>query len=97
VGSATAPASLTTELRAGLDHELLRNLIISAGAGYQKADFVNDRQPATRLSLDLGARYLINRRFRLGADIDYRQRKGGGGLVGDFERVRASVSIIVAL
>jgi hypothetical protein len=106
VGSAIAPASLTTELRVGVDHELLRNLIVSAGVGYQNADFVDNgqlanRQPATRLSLDLGARYLINRRFRLGADIDYRRRDGGGGFVdglsSNFERVRASVSIIAAL
>ena len=97
VGSVTAPASLTTELRLGADHELLRNLIVTVGAGHQNADYVGDRQSATLNSLNLGARYLVNRRFRLNADIDYRRRDGGGGLAGDFERVRASASVTVAL
>lgn len=92
VGSAISAASLTTQVALGVDHELLRNLILSADVGYQHADFVGEDRSSSRYTAGVQARYFVNRRWRLGAELDYVSRDVSTGEFSDFSRIRASVS-----
>jgi hypothetical protein len=94
VASATAPAALLTEARLGVDHELLRNLILSASAGYQHADYISSDGAVRRFTTDGGARYLVNRRMRVDFDLGYRRRTGSA-LLSDrnFSEFRAALGL----
>lgn len=60
------------ELRA--DHELLRNLILTASLGYQNDDFQGVSRDDDYTLVGLGAKYLINRNFTLSGGYGYRSR-----------------------
>lgn len=98
VASAIAPAALVTEGRIGIDHELLRNLILSASAGYQYADYINTVGSVRRITADGGAQWLINRRMRVDFDVSYQRRTGAGQAANQqFDQVRGSVSLAYRL
>lgn len=61
------------ELRA--DHELLRNLILTASIGYQNDDFQGISRDDDYTLAGLGAKYLINRNFTLSGGYGYRSRE----------------------
>lgn len=94
VASATAPAALLTEGRVGVDHELLRNLILSASAGYQHADYITSDGTVRRFTVDGGAQYLVNRRMRIDFDLGYRTRSGSGQSTNrDFSQFRLGLGL----
>ncbi|MEK9968509.1 MAG: outer membrane beta-barrel protein [Ferrovibrio sp.] len=62
-----------SELRA--DHELLRNLILTASVGYQNDDFEGISRDDDYYLAGLGAKYLINRNFTLSGGYSYRTRE----------------------
>jgi hypothetical protein len=74
VALSTSPGALVTELRAGADHELLRNVVLSTGLLYETADYLESSQRANVYGGDLSARWLINRRYRARLSFDYRSR-----------------------
>jgi hypothetical protein len=57
---AFASGILTTELGFGVDHELLRNLLLNADLRWRDLDYVGIGRRDTRLDLSLGARWLVN-------------------------------------
>lgn len=61
------------ELRA--DHELLRNLILTASLGYQNDDFQGISRDDDYYLAALGAKYLLNRNFTLSGGYGYRSRE----------------------
>ncbi|WP_197054305.1 outer membrane beta-barrel protein [Sphingomonas sp. 37zxx] len=93
VGSAISAASLVTEVSAGVDHELLRNLIVSGGVGYQFADFIAADGSSDRAVADVTARYLMNQRWRLNANVGVSRRENRQGLIGDFQEVRGTIGV----
>lgn len=94
VASVTAPAALVTEGRVGVDHELLRNLILSGSVGYQHADYLNSDGTVRRYTVDGGARWLLNRRIRVDFDAGYQRRDGSGRANNqEFGETRASVGV----
>jgi hypothetical protein len=98
VASANSPAALVTEGRIGVDHELLRNLILSASAGYQYADYIIAVGSVRRITADGGAQWLINRRMRLDFDLNYQRRTGAGQAANQqFGQVRGSVGFAYQL
>lgn len=70
------------ELRA--DHELLRNLILTARLGYQNDDFQGIARDDDYYLAGLGAKYLIDRNFSLGGGYSYRTRESNV-VGGDFD------------
>jgi len=98
VASATAPAALVTEGRIGVDHELLRNLILSASTSYQLADYIGSDRSVRRITADGGAQWLINRRMRVDFDVSYQRRTGGAQAGGQqFDQLRGSVGLAYRL
>lgn len=98
VASATAPAALVTELSVGADHELLRNVILSASTGYQNADYINQDGNVGRFTIDGGAQWLLNRRMRIDVDLGYRTRAGSEQSVSrDFSEALGSIGFVYRL
>lgn len=62
----------TVEL--GVDHELLRNVIITSAVSFENDDFEGINRDEDVIGLDLGAEYLINRNVSLALDYAYEER-----------------------
>lgn len=98
VASVNAPATLVTEGRIGVDHELLRNLILSASTSYQNADYISLEGSVQRITADGSAQWLISRRMRLEFDLGYQRRTGTGrGANREFDQVRGSIALAYRL
>jgi hypothetical protein len=78
VVSVNSSAALATSVRAGLDHELFRNVILSPVIGYEESDYVDDERKADLITAELGARWLINRRLRANGLVQHRNRNVNG-------------------
>ena len=73
-----APAYLDTSSAVRADYELLRNLILSAQAGYQHADFRGIDRVDKRTTLNLGGSYLANRHATLRLQYVHLDQKSRG-------------------
>jgi len=67
--------SITRRLSAELSHALLRNLLITAGASYGRADFQGVRRQDDTLRLALGADYALTRNLVLRASYAHEATK----------------------
>ena len=65
------------DLRA--DHELLRNLLLDAAAGYERDDFKGIGRSDDYYLAGVGARYLIDRNFWVSAGYNYTNRSSNQG------------------
>ena len=63
-----------TKAEARVDHELLRNLILSGNVGFENDDFEGINRSDNFVVLGLGAKYLINRNFALSGGYSFRTR-----------------------
>ncbi|HWU01720.1 MAG TPA: outer membrane beta-barrel protein, partial [Novosphingobium sp.] len=72
--STTAAGILATEVKLGVDHELARNLIVSADAGYLRLKPLGTGYNANTWTGRLSARYLMSRRFTLTASLGREDR-----------------------
>ena len=92
--NANSPAAFTTRFSLGADHELRRNVILSAGVSREQADYVASSQESRITRATVGATWLINRQFSAGADIGYRWREDKNFPVGrDHSGVTFGVSL----
>jgi hypothetical protein len=57
-----------------VDHELLRNVIVSAGGSFTNNDFEGIAREDDVIALDVGAEYLINRNMSVNAGYTYEER-----------------------
>jgi hypothetical protein len=71
---AAASGNLTTELRVGADHELLRNLIVSARVAVSTDEFEGTSREDDYIKGGIGAKYMLNRNFSVVLDYDYSER-----------------------
>ena len=79
----------------GVDHELLRNLILSAKVAYERDDYRGIVRHDDIWAVNGGARYLVSRSIGLGFDFGYLSRRTDAPLFGaQFDEVRASTSVI---
>lgn len=67
-------ARLDTTVGLKFDYELLRNLIVSAGAQYANQDFKGASREDNLLKLSIGFDYLMNRMIEIGARYDFIDR-----------------------
>ncbi|MDF1685802.1 MAG: hypothetical protein ACJAVO_003001 [Parvibaculaceae bacterium] len=72
--NATASGYLSNSYGLGLDHELMRNVIVSADVGYTTDEYEGITRTEDTLTLDLGVDYLINRNFRAEFGYTYTNR-----------------------
>lgn len=71
---AAASGTLSTEYKLTVDHELLRNLILSARASMSTEEFEGVAREDDYLKAGIGAKYILNRNFSLVLDYDYAER-----------------------
>lgn len=67
MGILTSPSSVTTNFNARVDHELRRNIILSAEAGITKSEYQEIDRTDDMPSFGVSAQYKMNKRVRLDA------------------------------
>lgn len=93
-GVAGATGYLATNMTLRADYELLRNLILSAGAELEKRDFANVDRKDDRWTYRASAAYSVSRQVALRADVQRRTQSSWGATPGrEFEENRFSVGI----
>jgi len=76
-------------IRAQIDHEMLRNLILSGSVDYSHQNYVGTNLKNDVVGVRGQARYLANRRLNLNSTISYTSRnRNGAGLGSDFDEFR---------
>jgi len=87
-------ASSATETNVSLsaEHELRRNIILVGGLGYIHDDYSGTSRSDDNYAANVGARYLLNRVWRVSADVSYGQRASNVGGQ-DYNRVLATVGV----
>ena len=94
VAGITASAALNTKLKISIDHEFLRNVIISPSLSYEYADYVESDRSAALFNADTTVRWLISPRLRVTGNIGFRRRDAANFPIRrDFSAFNASVGI----
>ena len=75
------PASGNLQNTVGIDvtHELLRNVLLNANAGYIRADYEGVSRTDNIFNAGLGASYLVNRNLSLNATYEFTTRNSDAG------------------
>lgn len=71
---ASASGTLRTEVKTSVDHELLRNLILSGRFSFSTEEFEGVSREDDYMKFGAGAKYLLNRYFSIVLDYDYSER-----------------------
>ncbi len=85
---------LTSRVAVSAEHELLRNLILAANAGYDRYNYRGIGQDNRRFDLGLGARYKISRAFSTALSLNRIDQTAGGSLGRRFVSNRVSLSLL---
>ncbi len=78
IGLFDAPTAVETRLGARIDHELLRNVLLTARLGGISQDFEEIDRSDERIELGAGATYRMSRKVHLNAFLDYSDRDSSG-------------------
>lgn len=78
VSYALSPGYLHTDADVKIDHELLRNLILNANAGFFNDDFKGINRSDNNFTAGVGAKYLLNRNLYLGLTYSFLNRSSSG-------------------
>ncbi len=88
----TAAAYIAQKVAVGVDHELLRNLNLSGNLGYENDDYKGVDRTDNYYFVSLGAEYLINRNFAVGADYRFTYRDSNSDGI-NFNRNRVGLTL----
>lgn len=88
---------LFTYVRLGVDHELRRDIILSAAAIYLRSDYNQPSQHADDGVLQIGAQWFLNRSVSIGATYQYTNRFSRSGSVVGFDQNYALLRLRLAL
>ena len=77
-GIRESTGSQTSILSLRVDHELLRNVVLSGTAAYQLNEYEDIDRQDQHVSLGFSARYLLNRRVSLNAEYAHESRDSSG-------------------
>ncbi|HEY8572887.1 outer membrane beta-barrel protein [Phenylobacterium sp.] len=88
-----AAGYLSTNLGARVDHELLRNVILSGYAGWGNDDYENIGREDRRNTLGVSATYLLNRNVGLTVSFDRSKQDTRRGAGNDFEQNRVGATL----
>ena len=78
IGLIDAPTAVERRLGVRVDHELLRNVLLTARVGSVSHDFEEIDRSDDRIELGAGATYKLNRNVHLNAFLDYADRDSSG-------------------
>lgn len=93
---ASSSSFVSTQLDARVDHELRRNVLLSAGVKSEKRAFEGTNRNDDMLFADAGARFLLNRRAELGARWRFERQDTSGAITAqDYEVNRFVLSAVV--
>jgi hypothetical protein len=70
----TGTSYLATTIGANVDHELLRNLLLNASAGYENDTYHGVSRTDNIFTAGVGVKYLLDRNLYLGGSYNYQQR-----------------------
>ena len=73
-----SPGYVSNNIGASIDHELLRNVLLSASAGYGKDKYEQIDREDKRTNLSATATYLVNRRIGLFLTYTYLKQESAG-------------------
>jgi hypothetical protein len=82
VGDAADPRAsgyLTTDVGAEVDHELRRNIILTAKVSYGRDEYKGIQRTDDRWNARIGATYLLNRNVGVSIHYDYLDISSSGG------------------
>ena len=88
--------NVRTEVDLGVDHELYRNVLLSADAGYARFRANGPSPGGDEFTAGCGIRYLVNRRITLGANIRHSRRYSDVAPL-RYEATRATVRVRLAI
>ncbi len=92
IGSAGA---LRTDLSIGVDHELLRNLILTAETAWSEDDYNGLDRTDTRFAASFSAIYRLNPRYGLTAGLSYLDQSSCGMAAGPtYRSTRLSIAVV---
>ncbi|WP_295166393.1 outer membrane beta-barrel protein [uncultured Brevundimonas sp.] len=92
IGSAGA---LRTDLSIGVDHELLRNLILTAETAWSEDGYNGLDRTDTRFAAGFSAVYRLDRRYGLTAGLTYLDQSSSGAAAGPIYRsTRLSIAVV---
>jgi len=87
-----ASSSLETNVQLTVQHELLRNFLLLGSVAYTRDDYQGDPRKDNTYGANLGARYLLNRRWSATADLTYSQRDSNV-VDGGYKRLLGTVGL----
>lgn len=79
--SQTTAGNLRSEFTARVDHELLRYVILSAGARYARINPAGPTARSSEVEGNLGVRYLMNRYMELRGGYSYEKRSSSANVI----------------
>ena len=92
IGSAGA---LRTDLSISMDHELLRNLILTAETAWSKDDYNGLDRTDTRFAASFSGIYRLDRRYGLTAGLTYLDQSSSGAAAGPtYRSTRLSIAVV---
>ncbi|WP_284876602.1 outer membrane beta-barrel protein [Brevundimonas sp. MEB006b] len=92
IGSAGA---LRTDVSISMDHELLRNLILTAETAWSEDDYTGLDRTDTRFAAGFSALYRLDRRYGLTAGLTYLDQSSSGAVAGpSYHSTRLSVAVV---
>jgi hypothetical protein len=84
---AASPGYLRSTVTLGVDHELLRNLLLHGEAQYQNDDYQGINRTDDRFDIGAGAKYLFTRNLYFGGSYTFTTRSSSGTAAsGGFDR-----------
>jgi len=88
-----SPAFLSTNLTARIDHELLRNVILTAQVGYGEDKYTGISREDHRKTAGVGASYLLNRSLGVSVNYNYNEQNTVRGIGSDFKDNRIAATL----
>ncbi|HYD71565.1 MAG TPA: outer membrane beta-barrel protein [Candidatus Binatia bacterium] len=95
IGRSAEPYVLT-RFGARVDHELLRNVILTAGAGFANRDFLADDREDDHINYDVGVDWFLNPRVALEGRIVHEEIDSNAPAI-DYDENRATLGISLRL
>lgn len=90
-----AAGALRTDLSIGVDHELLRNLILTAETAWSEDDYNGLDRTDTRFAASFSAIYRLDRRYGLTTGLTYLDQSSSGAAAGpSYRSTRLSVAVV---
>lgn len=97
-GVLSSAGLLQTDLGVQVDHELLRNVLLHGGVGYQRQVFRGLPRADRYVSAEAGAKYLINRHLAAGISYNYLNGRSNDAISGrDYSTNGVRLSLTVQL